>query len=81
VLLSALASPPLFGSVLFGSVLFGSVLWLSALLLSDDDVLLVLDEGRLSVMYQPDPLKMIPAGESTRRTVWPVVGQVVSAAS
>lgn len=51
---------------------------------SDDlDELLVCDAEpeRLSVAYQPDPLKMTPAGYSTRRTLAPHWGQSVSGLS
>jgi hypothetical protein len=36
---------------------------------------------RLSVMYQPEPLKTIPAGKSTRRTLPPQRGHSVIGAS
>jgi hypothetical protein len=43
----------------------------------DDDVLLECDAEplRLSVAYQPEPLKITPAGYSTRRTLAPHSGQ------
>ena len=42
-----------------------------------DDVLLECDAEplRLSVAYQPEPLKITPAGYSTRRTLAPHLGQ------
>jgi hypothetical protein len=40
-----------------------------------------LDDGRLSVMYQPDPLKMTGGAESSRRTGCPVSGSTVKASS
>jgi hypothetical protein len=57
---------------------FASVLLLEllAVLLSDDA-----DDGRLSVMYHPEPLKITGAGDRIRRTVWPVSGSTVRAAS
>ncbi len=39
--------------------------------LDDEPLSLVLGVGRLSVLYQPEPLKMMPAGESSRRAGWP----------
>jgi hypothetical protein len=55
---------------------------LSALLLDDEAALSeLLEEGRLSVMYQPEPLKMIGGGLTTRRTACPVSGQTASASS
>lgn len=56
-------------------------------LLEDDDRLDECDsdgsEGRglESVTYQPEPLKMIPAGYSTRRTSAPQDGQTFSGSS
>jgi hypothetical protein len=37
--------------------------------------------GRLSVLYQPDPLNTIPAGKSTLRTALPHSGHSVTAGS
>jgi hypothetical protein len=37
--------------------------------------------GRLSVIYQPDPLNTIPAGKSTRRTRLPHSGHSVTGGS
>jgi hypothetical protein len=51
---------------------------------SPEDVLVAgseCDAGRLSVLYQPEPLKMTPAGYSTRRTVAPHWRQSVIGAS
>jgi hypothetical protein len=65
---------------------FDSAAGLSALLVSvpDFSAVDVVDEVsglRLSVTYQPEPLKMIPTGWNTRRTDPPHSGQVVSGAS
>jgi hypothetical protein len=48
-----------------------------------DDELLECDAEplRLSVTYQPDPLKITPAGYSTRRTLAPHSGQSLIGAS
>jgi hypothetical protein len=46
-------------------------------------VLAVVDEValRLSLMYQPLPLKTTPTGWNTRRIAWPQSGQVVRGSS
>lgn len=46
-----------------------------------EDVVDAASDLRLSVMYQPDPLKMIPAGKSTRLVVPPHVGHTVIGSS
>ena len=60
------------GSALPSSAFLSVVL---GLLLADDDPL------RLSVLYQPEPLKTIGAGRISRRTGCPHVGQVWRAGS
>jgi hypothetical protein len=52
------------------------------LLLRLDDESVSLGAGfRLSVMYQPDPLNTIPAGNNTRRTALPHSGHSVTGGS
>ena len=46
-----------------------------------EDVVDAASDLRLSVMYQPDPLKMIPAGKSTRLVAPPHAGHTVIGSS
>lgn len=56
---------------------------LVSLVFSDDDAVVLDDESlfRLSVTYQPDPLKMIPTGWNTRLVEPPQVGQTLIGSS
>src|SRR5205814_9646674 len=62
-------------SVVGLSVLLFSVAGLSALLFSVPAGVVADSPLRLSVLYHPEPLKMIPTGWKTRRVVPPQLGQ------